>query len=64
MIRVVKFVGIPVQDQDRALKSWTEAMGLSIELECDDLTATHAVMIAKGGQFKSPPQKTPWGSMA
>ena len=30
MIRGVKFVGIPVKDQDAALKFWTEKVGLKI----------------------------------
>jgi predicted enzyme related to lactoylglutathione lyase len=30
MIRQVKFVGIPTQDQERALKFWTEIMGLKV----------------------------------
>ncbi len=30
MIRQVKFVGIPTKDQERALKFWTEIMGLKV----------------------------------
>lgn len=30
MIRQVKFVGIPTRDQERALKFWTEIMGLKV----------------------------------
>jgi predicted enzyme related to lactoylglutathione lyase len=30
MIRQVKFVGIPTKDQERALKFWTETMGLKV----------------------------------
>ncbi len=30
MIRGVKFVGIPVKDQDAALKFWTEKVGLKV----------------------------------
>jgi predicted enzyme related to lactoylglutathione lyase len=30
MIRGVKFVGVPVKDQDAALKFWTEKVGLKI----------------------------------
>ena len=28
MIRGIKFVGVPVSDQDQALKFWTEAVGM------------------------------------
>jgi len=30
MIRGVKFIGIPVKNQDAALKFWTEKVGLKI----------------------------------
>ena len=30
MLKQVKFVGIPVRDQDAALKFWTEKMGLRV----------------------------------
>ena len=30
MIRKVKFVSVPTRDQDRALKFWTEQMGLRV----------------------------------
>lgn len=30
MIRQVKFVGIPTKNQERALKFWTETMGLKV----------------------------------
>ena len=30
MLKRVKFVGIPVRDQDRALEFWTQKMGLSV----------------------------------
>ena len=30
MIKQVKFVGIPVKDQERAVKFWTEMMGLKV----------------------------------
>lgn len=33
MIRGIKFVGIPVRDQDRALRFWTETMGLKVETD-------------------------------
>lgn len=33
MIKAVKFVGIPVKDQDRALQFWTEMLGLKIETD-------------------------------
>lgn len=33
MIRQVKFVGIPVKDQDRALAFWTESMGCKVETD-------------------------------
>ncbi len=33
MIKAVKFVGIPVKDQDRALQFWTEMIGLKIETD-------------------------------
>ena len=29
-IRQIKFVGVPVRDQDRALSFWTEKMGLKV----------------------------------
>lgn len=30
MIRGIKFVGVPVSDQDAALRFWTEAVGLKV----------------------------------
>ena len=30
MIRGIKFIGVPVTDQDRALKFWTEAVGMKV----------------------------------
>lgn len=30
MIRAIKFVGVPVSDQDAALKFWTEAAGMKV----------------------------------
>ena len=30
MIRGIKFVGVPVTDQDKALKFWTEAIGMKV----------------------------------
>jgi predicted enzyme related to lactoylglutathione lyase len=33
MIRSVKFVGIPVTDQDRALRFWTEKMGFRVQTD-------------------------------
>lgn len=30
MIRGIKFVGVPVRDQDTALKFWTEAIGMKV----------------------------------
>jgi catechol 2,3-dioxygenase-like lactoylglutathione lyase family enzyme len=30
MIKGIKFVGIPVTDQDRALQFWTEAIGMKV----------------------------------
>src|ERR1039458_9069693 len=30
MIKGIKFVGVPVTDQDRALKFWTEAVGMKV----------------------------------
>ena len=30
MIKGIKFVGVPVSDQDRALKFWTEAVGMMV----------------------------------
>ena len=30
MIRGIKFVGVPVKDQDAALKFWTEAVGMMV----------------------------------
>lgn len=30
MIRGIKFVGVPVSDQDAALKFWTEAVGMKV----------------------------------
>ena len=33
MITHLKFAGIPVRDQDRALKFWTERMGFRIETD-------------------------------
>lgn len=31
---------------------------------CDDVEATHRQLTARGVQFKSPPQKQPWGTYA
>ena len=33
MITHLKFAGIPVRDQDRALKFWTEKMGFQVETD-------------------------------
>jgi catechol 2,3-dioxygenase-like lactoylglutathione lyase family enzyme len=30
MIKGIKFIGIPVTDQDRALKFWTDAVGMKV----------------------------------
>ena len=30
MIKGIKFVGVPVTDQDRALQFWTEAVGMKV----------------------------------
>ncbi|HUB18240.1 MAG TPA: VOC family protein [Acidobacteriaceae bacterium] len=30
MIKGIKFVGVPVTDQDRALRFWTEAVGMKV----------------------------------
>ena len=30
MIRGIKFVGVPVTDQDKALKFWTESIGMIV----------------------------------
>ncbi|MFZ0274767.1 MAG: VOC family protein [Acidobacteriaceae bacterium] len=30
MIRAIKFVGVPVSNQDRALQFWTEAVGMKV----------------------------------
>lgn len=106
MIKRIKFIGIPVKDQDRALAFYTEKLGFRIltdqqfsptqrwiELsipgaetgivlftpeghedrigtfvntswEVDDIDATYNDLIAKGVEFKGPPQKQPWGTFA
>lgn len=30
MIRGIKFIGVPVSDQDRALRFWTQAVGMKV----------------------------------
>jgi predicted enzyme related to lactoylglutathione lyase len=106
MIRRIKFLGIPVKDQDRALGFYTEKLGFRIltdqhfsdkqrwiELsipgaetgvvlftpdghedrigtyvntswEVDNLDRTYEELTAKGVEFRSPPQKQPWGHFA
>ncbi len=98
MIRRIKFLGIPVKDQDRALDfysqisiSLTSSAGSSFRFqapkqvlyslppegredrigtrantswEVDNLDRTYEELTAKGVEFRSPPQKQPWGHFA
>lgn len=104
MISHIKFVGIPVHDQKRALHFYTEKLGFTIitdqpfdarqrwielripkadtrivlftpaghesrigsftgiSLACDDVEQTYAELLARGVEFRGPPQKQPWGT--
>jgi predicted enzyme related to lactoylglutathione lyase len=54
MIKRIKFVGIPVKDQDRA----------GVSFECDDVERTYGELVARGVEFQGPPQKQAWGIFA
>jgi predicted enzyme related to lactoylglutathione lyase len=104
MIKQIKFVSVPVHDQNRALAFYTDKLGFTIitdqpfdgkqrwielripkaetrvvlftpdehkarvgtftgvSLECDDIDATYADLLAKGVAFDAPPKKQPWGT--
>ncbi len=104
MIKRIKFLGIPVRDQDRALRFYTGKLGFRIltdqefnekqrwiELsipgaetgivlftpegqedrigtfvntswEVDNVEKTYEELLAKGVEFKGPPQSQPWGT--
>jgi len=106
MITHLKFVSVPVTDQDRALAFFTEKLGFRVatdqpfddkqrwielrvgssetrivlfqfgeqglqpgmpfngSLACDNVEQTYQEMVAKGVEFKTPPQKQPWGMFA
>ena len=54
MITGVKFVSIPVHDQERALLFYTENLGCRVAAE----------LAAQGVEFKQGPKKESWGSRA
>jgi len=106
VIKAIKFVGVPVSDQQRALDFYTKTLGFRVitdqpfddkqrwielrvgssetrivlfqfgeqglqpgmpfngALACDNVEQTYQEMVAKGVEFKTPPQKQPWGMFA
>ena len=78
MITHVKFVGVPTRDQGRALKFYTEQLGLFTpeghesrigtffngSLACHDVEATYRQLRQRGVEFTSEPQQQPWGTFA
>ena len=80
MIKQIKFVSIPVADQNRALDFYTDKLGFTIITDqpfdekqrwivpmsyaCDDIDKTYEELKGRGVEFEGPPQKQPWGKYA